>query len=276
MSSLPSQVTPSPSAQRETQRIDKEIPRVIADAISELLDREDHVGSWMTDDVLRTHLKRRYDFRDDLDFTVTCLNRAISKYFPGVDGSDHTTNASGMFRNPKQLNKKKYTLYQFAKPGSPFKPCPANMDTEGWARLITQASDFEESLAGAASGALTRQAAKRQRAQTDIDITLLALHADLKVAQAVDKGAKSPPPRFVCPDVLDDTRIRNLFHCKDDESVEDTLEHHLKLLEKCINEPKGCCEVLPAPGDPDGLHTEKEAMNLRIRSQALFMAYSVA
>ena len=276
MTSLPPQVTPSPSVRLESKRIDKELPQVIVDAIKETIEREDHVGSWMTDAVLRVHLKRRYNFGEDLDFTTRRLNHAISKHFHGVGGSDHTTNQSGLYRLEKATNRNRHVLYQFAKPGTPFKGTPPNMDTAAWAALITLASDHHESLPGACSGALTRQAAKRQRVQTDVDITLQSLHAELKVEKAMAQGAKRPPPTFVCPGAFEDTRIRNLFRCKPEESVEDTLERRLKLLGNCVNEPRGYCQVLPEPGDPDGLHTDREILNLRHRSQALYMAHTIA
>ena len=184
MSSTLPQATPSSSVQRSTQQIGKEVPQVIADAILETIQRGDHVGCWMTDEVLRTHLKRRYNFGEDLDFTPSRLNAAITKYFPGVEGSDHMANPSGLFRLVKGLNRKRHNLYQFAKPGTPFKACPTNMDTSEWAKLIQQASDPYESLPRTSR----RLAAKRQRVQTDVDIALLNLHAEMKVAKAVDAG----------------------------------------------------------------------------------------
>jgi hypothetical protein len=133
-------------------------------------------GKWLTASCLLKLIKQRYAFRDDSDFDVPTLNKAILKVNQIIDTHDET-NTTGQFRLQRSLTvDDKLTRVYFCYITDQGKPyigdIPRSRDGVAW-------KVFYDRAQAAGEGRLTRSRARAKKSchWDDVDNALLVFHS---------------------------------------------------------------------------------------------------
>lgn len=278
-------MAPSLSQEPDTKAMKCKGRLLLDSALHEfIIERENHRGHWMTDDVLLVHLNGRYDFEGnrtsvpDFRINTTMLNAAIKQCFPGCGIIQEGRLVHGLFLLDKRILCKRYVLYFVCKPGQQVElTYPKPRDTDEWVVFIDRANNPTNSILGRIS---SRAIAKRQRIQSDVDLQIEMAQKQVATMKQSDlqNGNKlvRPVSLYEFQSVFDDPLVRRIFGAKENEDVEDTLRRRMSLFTECINVPNGYKNILPCPMDPNDEYTEYQKKCITRRCIFLYTAYGFA
>jgi hypothetical protein len=232
-SSLPG-VTPSPIQVSSVKPPTLDLKLRVKQAFVNVVEGESLRNKWLTASGLENMIKHRYAFRDASNFTLTAMNKVISKLNGTIDTHD-VTNVTGQFRLYKTIKLDgKYTkvcFYYITDLGHSFiGEVPPTNDPAGWTAFYERAH-----VAGEERLTRSRARAKKSRHWDDIDSALLEFNS----LTDFDVRLKGEGVAYEVSSFWESKEAKNLFNPKDDETVEDALDRRIELLDKVVNDSNG-------------------------------------